>query len=112
MESSGHLATLEFDASFAVLGGRVVNTGSHPVAPFEPTGTKALQAGRLRSRFEQRAGTAWSLVETPGSVPLPVIAPGGSKSFPARTGTCVPRGRLYRAARHRSTGRSLGRALR
>lgn len=48
MEYQGYLATVEYDDSVECLHGRVVNTGSYPIATFEATDVQG-----LRTEFEQ-----------------------------------------------------------
>ena len=48
MEYKGYFASVEFDDSADVLHGRVVNSGSYPIATFEATETHA-----LRREFER-----------------------------------------------------------
>ncbi|MCY3958726.1 MAG: type II toxin-antitoxin system HicB family antitoxin [Chloroflexi bacterium] len=48
MEYQGYLATVEYDDSVGLLHGRVVNTGSYPIATFEATDVR-----KLRAEFEQ-----------------------------------------------------------
>jgi len=48
MEYKGYLASVEFDDSADVLHGRVVNSGSYPIATFEATETR-----ELRREFER-----------------------------------------------------------
>ena len=48
MEYKGYVAAVEFDDSANVLHGRVVNSGSYPIANFECT-----DVGALRQEFER-----------------------------------------------------------
>ena len=48
MEYRGYVATVEFDESADILHGRVVNSGSYPIATFEARDTKG-----LRQEFER-----------------------------------------------------------
>ena len=48
MEYRGYVASVEFDESADVLHGRVVNSGSYPIAAFEAKDTKG-----LRQEFER-----------------------------------------------------------
>ena len=48
MEYQGYVATVEYDDSVQRLHGRVVNTGSYPIATFEATDVL-----ELRAEFEQ-----------------------------------------------------------
>lgn len=48
MEYQGYIATVEYDDSVERLHGRVVNTGSYPIATFEATDVR-----ELRAEFEQ-----------------------------------------------------------
>ena len=48
MEYRGYVAAVEFDESADVLHGRVVNSGSYPIATFEARDTKG-----LRQEFER-----------------------------------------------------------
>ena len=59
MESKGYLAAVEFDDSVGLLHGRVVNSGTYPIATFEAADVDraALSAGAhgigLNSRIKQ-----------------------------------------------------------
>ena len=48
MEYKGYVAAVEFDDSADILHGRIVNSGSYPIATFEATDTK-----ELRREFER-----------------------------------------------------------
>ena len=48
IEYKGHLATVEYDDSVGRLHGRVVNSGSYPIATFEATDVEG-----IRREFEQ-----------------------------------------------------------
>lgn len=48
MEYRGYVAAVEFDESAEILHGRVVNSGSYPIATFEARDTKG-----LRQEFER-----------------------------------------------------------
>ena len=48
MEYKGYVAAVEFDDSADILHGRVVNSGSYPIATFEATETR-----QLRQEFER-----------------------------------------------------------
>ena len=55
MEYQGYLATVEYDDSVGRLHGRVVNTGSYPIATFEATDVQELRAEFERSIDEYLA---------------------------------------------------------
>lgn len=48
MEYKGYMAAVAFDHSAEVLHGRVINSGSYPIATFEATDT-----GDLRGEFQR-----------------------------------------------------------
>ncbi|MXZ48859.1 MAG: hypothetical protein F4235_03630 [Candidatus Dadabacteria bacterium] len=43
IEYKGYVATVEFDDSVGRFHGRVVNSGSYPIATFEATGLEGIQ---------------------------------------------------------------------
>ncbi len=55
MEYRGYMAAVEFDESADILHGRVVNSGSYPIATFEAKDTKALRREFERSIDEYLA---------------------------------------------------------
>lgn len=55
MEYRGYVAAVEFDESADILHGRVVNSGSYPIATFEAKDTKALRREFERSIDEYLA---------------------------------------------------------
>lgn len=55
MEYRGYVATVEFDDSADALHGRVVNSGSYPIATFEATDTEGLRREFERSIDEYLA---------------------------------------------------------
>ncbi|MDE0262411.1 MAG: type II toxin-antitoxin system HicB family antitoxin [Bryobacterales bacterium] len=55
MEYKGYVAALEFDESADVLHGRVVNSGSYPIATFEARDTNGLRREFERSIDEYLA---------------------------------------------------------
>ena len=55
MEYQGYVATVEYDDSVERLHGRVVNTGSYPIATFEATDVRELRAEFERSVDEYLA---------------------------------------------------------
>lgn len=55
MEYKGYLAAVEFDDSADILHGRVVNSGSYPIATFEAADTKTLRREFQRSIDEYLA---------------------------------------------------------
>ena len=55
MEYQGYVATVEYDDSVERLHGRVVNTGSYPIATFEATDVRHLRAEFERSIDEYLA---------------------------------------------------------
>ena len=48
MEYKGYAASVEFDESADILHGKVINSGSYPIATFE-----AKEAKQLRAEFER-----------------------------------------------------------
>lgn len=55
MEYSGYVAAVEFDESAGVLHGRVVNSGTYPIATFEARDTNGLRQEFERSIDEHLA---------------------------------------------------------
>ena len=64
MEYKGYLATVEFDDSAEVLHGKVVNSGSYPIATFEATDAK-----QLREEFERSVDEYLAWCEEDGVEP-------------------------------------------
>ena len=64
MEYKGYVAEVEFDDSADILHGRVVNSGSHPIATFEARDTKA-----LRREFERSVNEYLAWCEEDGVEP-------------------------------------------
>ena len=64
MEYRGYVAAVEFDDSADILHGRVVNSGSYPVATFEAT-----DARELRREFERSVDEYLAWCEEDGVEP-------------------------------------------
>ena len=64
MEHKGYVAAVEFDDSADVLHGRVVNSGSYPIATFEATDAK-----QLRREFEHSVNEYLAWCEKDGVEP-------------------------------------------
>ena len=64
MEHKGYLATVEFDGSAEILHGKVVNSGSYPIATFEATDAK-----QLREEFERSVDEYLAWCEEDGVEP-------------------------------------------
>ena len=64
MEYKSYLATVEFDDSAEVLHGKVVNSGSYPIATFEATDAK-----QLREEFERSVDEYLAWCEEDGVEP-------------------------------------------
>lgn len=63
MEYRGYAAAIEFDDSVGRLHGRVVNSGSYPIATFEATDVEGLRREFQRSIDEYLASCAEDGVE-------------------------------------------------
>lgn len=63
MEYKGYVVAVEFDESAGILHGRVVNSGSYPIATFEARDTKALRQEFERSIDEYLAWCGEDSVE-------------------------------------------------
>ena len=64
MEYRGYVAAVEFDESADILHGRVVNSGSYPIATFEARDTKG-----LRQEFERSVDEYLAWCEEDGIEP-------------------------------------------
>ncbi|MCY4400269.1 MAG: type II toxin-antitoxin system HicB family antitoxin [Gemmatimonadetes bacterium] len=64
MEYRGYVAAVEFDDSIDVLHGRIVNSGSYPIATFEAT-----DARQLRKEFERSVDEYLAWCEEDGVEP-------------------------------------------
>ena len=69
MEYKGYVAAIEFDDSVGRLHGRVVNSGSYPIATFEATDVEGLQREFIRSIDEYLASCEDDGVEPGAPVP-------------------------------------------